>query len=129
MALAALCFFPTGTFIARRVNLDKKAHMGKKSFMAHRACQLLGVALVISGFCIALTMVDGCHFWSSSQNLIVFHGMIGFCIVALLVVQVLLGFARPAKDSCVGRSRAPAACEFRVHTLRSSASFTFAHPK
>ena len=129
MALAALVFFPTGTFIARSVNLDKEAHMGKNSFNAHRACQLLGVALVIGGFCVALTMVSGCHFWSSSQNLqVVSHGILGFFIMALLIVQVVLGVTRPAKDSYVGRSRKPAACPLVVQPLRFPAALPVAHP-
>lgn len=116
MAIAALCFFPTGAFIARNVNLDKEAHMGKLSFNFHRTFQILGVVLVIAGVSLAFTMVGECHFWSSSQSLLLSHGILGVCIVALLIAQAILGFLRPSKDSAI-RQRWATAHKLLGHSL------------
>lgn len=101
MSVAALLFFPSGSFVARAVNLNKETHMGSISFNVHRALQLLGFALVVGGVIIAFQVVDGCHFWTSSNSLLLLHGVLGFGIVAVLVLQVVLGLMRPGKDAAI----------------------------
>ena len=96
MAGAALLFFPSGAFVARAAKLSR-GDQDKASFNAHRLLQLCGFACTVAGITIALLMVEGCHFWAGGHGSL--HGFIGMALLVALSFQVILGVARPSKDS------------------------------
>lgn len=79
-------FIPVGIIIARYGKED----LGESWFLIHLLLQLSGYFIAFAAFLIALYMVNGTHFTTKA------HSQLGLAVVVSGVVQLTLGFFRPA---------------------------------
>jgi len=68
-------------------------------FQVHQFLQPIGYAIAIAAFIIAWLMVNGVYFQALA------HGVIGVILVALGLIQVLMGIFRPHKEENVEKQR------------------------